>query len=125
MDHIFANLQSYSNTATPLLDLIGDDYAADAWACINCAFLGSWSSNPVVVTLFKDTLITSLLLNFNKEKRRALYIYAVTSDTEAVELLMEVTGDFSTKIRNIKVQNTKDEIRNIRHALIEHLQSKS
>ena len=125
MDHIFANLQRYSNTATPLIDLIGDDYAANAWACSNCAALGSSNCKLTVVTLFKHTIITSLLLNYKKEKRRALYIYAETSDTEAIELLIEVTGDFSTKIRKIKLQNTENEFLKISYALIEHHQSNS
>jgi hypothetical protein len=118
MDHIFANLQRHSNTATPLVDLIGD-YAAKAWAFSNCAVVTAFC-DPTVVTLFKDTFISLLLLNYKKEQRRALYIYVATSDTEAIELLMEVTGDFSTKIRNIKVQNTRDEIHKIMVALEGH-----
>lgn len=122
MDHIFANLQRYSNTATPLIDLIGDDYAAGAWACSNCDSVSAYGCTSPVVTLFKRALITLLLLNYKKEQRRALYIYAETSDTDAIELLIEVTGDFSTKIRNIKLQNTEDEYLKISHALIEHHQ---
>jgi hypothetical protein len=122
MDHIFANLQSYSNTATPLIDLIGDDYASEAWAFSNCAAVGTYGSTSTVVTLFKDAFITSLLLDYKKEARRALYIGVATSDTEAIELLIEVTGDFSAKIHNMKVQNTRDEFLKIEHALIEHHQ---
>ena len=122
MDHIFANLQNYSNSKKPLLNLMSDDYAADAWAFSNCAYLSSYGAHSSVVTLLKHALVSSLLLNYKEEPKKALYIFVATSDIEAIELLIEVTGDFSTTIRTMKVEDGKNEYMKIVHVLIDHNQ---
>jgi hypothetical protein len=109
MEHIFLHLKYRGNTTLPLLEQIGN-FSSETWATSNSlsvAVLGICSA----VMEWESIYLTTLFLNCHGEKHRALYLSLAFSDSEGVEMLCEVTGDFSTKIRYINDPNASKELR--------------
>lgn len=109
MEHIFVHLKKLANTTQPLTEQISD-YEVETWSCSNSQALGIYG-NCNSVMKWDATDLTTLTLNCHGEQRRALYMGLTFSESEGVEMLCEVTADFSTKIRYINDPNASKELR--------------
>ena len=117
MDNIFANLKRCSNTDIPLLEQIGE-YTKGTWSNNNSRAIAVYGNSGSVMK-YEHSFITPLLLNHHKEKTHALYLGKQLSDTEAVEILIEIQSDFPTKIRSFNIQDAKEWIHRTMLTLVE------
>jgi hypothetical protein len=121
MDHFFAILRTHHNAESAIIDQLSDCMVGD-WACGNVISCVGHSQS---ILTWKDLFFITLTLNYHKEQRRALYLCATISEVEAIELLIEVTGDFPTKIRYFKDDSARESCRAIKRILSIYEESKN
>jgi len=104
-DYLFHPLKIFANVEKPILQ------------DLEYQMLVSFSGSDAWDMTYKYTLVAKLLVTKGKDKRPHLYGFVRDSEGEGIEMLIEATGDFPTKIRHIPSGARREEQNSLAHLL--------